>query len=50
MAREGDAAHQAIEADVDARECRQFREQGCRVESPPCMAPPAPVCSEGKCG
>ena len=32
MAREGDAAHRAIEADVDARECRQFREQGCRVE------------------
>jgi hypothetical protein len=50
MAREGDAAHQAIEADVDARECKQFREQGCRVESPPCMAPPAPACREGKCG
>jgi len=49
MAREGDAAFQAITADVAAHECRDFAAQGCRAESPPCMPLPAAACHGGVC-
>ncbi|HEY5242008.1 MAG TPA: hypothetical protein VIJ22_11105 [Polyangiaceae bacterium] len=49
MAREGDAALQAVTADVAAHECRDFAARGCHAVSPPCMALPAAACHHGVC-
>jgi hypothetical protein len=50
MALGGKAALDAMVADVDAHECREFAAQGCRVEVPPCAPPPAAAaCRAGQC-
>jgi hypothetical protein len=49
MSRGGTSALQSIQADVDARECRDFAAQGCHVEVPPCAALPAVRCRQWVC-
>jgi hypothetical protein len=50
IARAGQPAVDAMVADVDAHECRDFAAQGCRVEVPPCAPPPAAAtCRAGQC-
>jgi hypothetical protein len=49
IARAGQPALAAIVADVDARECRDFAAQSCRVEVPPCAPPRAAGCHAGQC-
>ena len=50
IASAGKPAVDAMVADVDAHECRDFAAQGCRVEVPPCAPPPpAATCRAGRC-
>lgn len=34
---------------VEAAECKQFHELGCKLIIPPCVPPTAPTCVAGKC-
>lgn len=45
----GVAAVDAAKASVNAAQCKQFQEQGCKVERPPCAPPNPPRCSQGLC-
>jgi hypothetical protein len=45
----GTTAVDAARAKVNAAQCKQFVEQGCKVIIPPCAPPGAPHCVSGAC-
>jgi len=39
----------AAKARVDSAQCKQFVDQGCRFDIPPCVPPDVPHCVAGQC-
>jgi|GEM_PF-2734123 len=46
---DGLADVQAAKAHVDDAQCKQFIEQNCRFDIPPCLPPMTPRCISGQC-
>jgi hypothetical protein len=48
--KQGAAAVEKAEAQVNATTCATYKADGCKLIPPPCMAPAPAKCNAGKCG